>query len=273
MSLTVGRHLIPEGFSSWTATGPDVTLAIGTVVPPLSLVTDPARVAWAKAVLMSMSGMVDEVVPITSTEWPEIDGIYRVTAAPSTHPVSLATGVVDLGTIQARRLSGGVARGLVSVVGGARTATAPVGAFPSGATYVGVPGWVGAAVTVDESMVDADGLQVHRVSVPSGALTDVAAEIPARQFYAGGARVEAQIGGAWVAMHGSQIPPGASVRLGNGLVRVTLAAASIPATNLNPLWEQWSGSAWQPVALRLTDTSGLVSYRGLSGVEVVAEGW
>ena len=268
MTLSVGWHDL-EGVAAWSASGDDVSLTVGTVKPPDSLATDLERVAWAKALLQSLAGLVDEVVPITSTEWPEIDGLYRVTATPATHAVVLTTGVFDVGTIAAKRLAGGVARGVVSVVGGPRPVTAPVGAFPTGSVFAGVPGWVGAGATVDATAVDADGLTVRRVAVASPAMADVAAEIPVGQFYGGAARVEARIGGAWMTMHGRQIPPGASIRIGNGLVRLTLQAAAVPVVNVNPLWEQWSGSVWEPIQLRLTDTSGLIAYRGISGVEVV----
>lgn len=268
MGFTVGWHEL-EGVKSWTSSGDDVTFDVGTIKPPSSIATDPDRVSWAKALLLSLAGMVDEVVPIVSTEWPEVTGLYRVTASPSTHDVSLTTGVIDAGSLSTRRVSGGVARALLLVTGGARPVTAPVGAFPAGVTYGGVPGWVGVGATVDESLVDASGLTVHRVAVSTPAVTDVPAEIPVGQFYGGAARVEARVGGVWVPVHGRQIPRGSSIRVSNALVRVTLAASGAVPVDIDPLWEQWSGSAWQSVQLKLSDTSGLIAYRGLSGVEVL----
>ena len=109
-----------------------------------------------------------------------------------------------------------------------------------------------------------------RVAAFAPAHIALGSDIPVANWLDGAATIEVSIGGTWWPLHGTTIPTATDIRIGNGLVRVTLLAKKSGLTqNVDPLWEQWSGTVWQPVQLRQADTSLLVAWRAIEGVKVL----
>ena len=242
----------------------------------LSWLVAPETLDEATARIAQFRGMLEgEFVPVVaSCRGRNMDGLYRLGAvdisemAGSEDPNDPTPIRVDVSMV---RVATGVAPAEVVITGVHRPVTAPVTAFPPGNCYGGVPRWVGGVgVTVDATLTTDTGATVHRVAAFAPAHIALGSDIPVANWLDGAATIEVKIGTEWWPLHGTTVPTQCDIRIGNGLVRVTLLAKKAGLTqNVDPLWEQWSGSVWQPVQLRQVDTSLLVAWRAIEGVKVL----
>lgn len=242
----------------------------------LSWLVAPETLAEATARIAQFRGLTEgEFVPVkASCRGRNMDGLYRVSScdiseiAGAEDPNAPTPIRVDVSMV---RVATGVVPAEVVITGVRRPVTAPVTAFPPGNCYGGVPRWVGGVgVTVDATRTVEGGATVHRVSTPTPAHIALGSPIPVANWLDGAATIEVSIGGTWWPLHGTTIPTATDIRIGNGLVRVTLLAKKSGLTqNVDPLWEQWSGTVWQPVQLRQVDGSLLVVWRAIEGVKVL----
>ena len=242
----------------------------------LSWLVAPETLAEATARIAQFRGLTEgEFVPVeASCRGRNMDGFYRVSScditemAGSEDPNDPTPIRVDVSMM---RVATGVVPAEVVITGVVRPVTAPVTAFPPGNCYGGVPRWVGdVGVTVDATLTTDTGATVHRVAAFAPAHIALGSDIPVANWLDGAATIEVKIGTEWWPLHGTTVPTQCDIRIGNGLVRVTLLAKKAGLTqNVDPLWEQWSGSVWQPVQLRQVDTSLLVAWRAIEGVKVL----
>ena len=242
----------------------------------LSWLVAPETLDEATARIAQFRGMLEgEFVPVVaSCRGRNMDGLYRLGAvdisemAGSEDPNDPTPIRVDVSMV---RVATGVVPAEVVITGVRRPVTAPVTAFPAGNCYGGVPRWVGGVgVTVDATRTVEGGATVHRVSTPTPAHIALGSDIPVANWLDGAATIEVKIGTEWWPLHGTTVPTQCDIRIGNGLVRVTLLAKKAGLTqNVDPLWEQWSGTVWQPVQLLQVDTSLLVAWRAIEGVKVL----
>ena len=242
----------------------------------LSWLVAPETLDEATARIAQFRGMLEgEFVPVVaSCRGRNMDGLYRLGAvdisemAGSEDPNDPTPIRVDVSMV---RVATGVAPAEVVITGVRRPVTAPVTAFPPGNCYGGVPRWVGGVgVTVDATLTTDTGATVHRVAAFAPAHIALGSDIPVANWLDGAATIEVKIGTEWWPLHGTTVPTQCDIRIGNGLVRVTLLAKKAGLTqNVDPLWEQWSGSVWQPVQLRQVDASLLVAWRAIEGVKVL----
>ena len=242
----------------------------------LSWLVAPETLDEATARIAQFRGLTEgEFVPVeASCRGRNMDGLYRVSScdiseiAGAEDPNAPTPIRVDVSMV---RVATGVVPAEVVITGVVRPVTAPVTAFPPGNCYGGVPRWVGSAgVTVDATLTTDTGATVHRVAAFAPAHIALGSDIPVANWLDGAATIEVSIGGTWWPLHGTTVPTQCDIRVGNGLVRVTLLAKKAGLTqNVDPLWEQWSGSVWQPVQLRQVDASLLVAWRAIEGVKVL----
>ena len=256
---------------------PDASpLERGGIEYGLSWLVAPETLAEATARIAQFRGLTEgEFVPVeASCRGRNMDGLYRVSScdiseiAGAEDPNAPTPIRVDVSMV---RVATGVVPAEVVITGVRRPVTAPVTAFPPGDCYGGVPRWVGGTgVTVDATLTTDTGATVHRVAAFAPAHIALGSDIPVANWLDGAATIEVKIGTEWWPLHGTTVPTQCDIRIGNGLVRVTLLAKKAGLTqNVDPLWEQWSGSVWQPVQLRQVDTSLLVAWRAIEGVKVL----
>lgn len=256
---------------------PDASpLERGGIEYGLSWLVAPETLAEATARIAQFRGLTEgEFVPVeASCRGRNMDGLYRLGAvdisemAGSEDPNDPTPIRVDVSMV---RVATGVVPAEVVITGVRRPVTAPVTAFPPGNCYGGVPRWVGGVgVTVDATLTTDTGATVHRVAAFAPAHIALGSDIPVANWLDGAATIEVKIGTEWWPLHGTTVPTQCDIRIGNGLVRVTLLAKKAGLTqNVDPLWEQWSGTVWQPVQLRQVDTSLLVAWRAIEGVKVL----
>lgn len=254
MSITIGRVTIVEALSFIEQDGDrldiDVTITNRTTA---------GSATAGKMIRHQLLGMVDnddeEIIPVVSTDDPELDGYYRVlavTVAPL--EVFLASGAMQC-SFQLERVANGWARPVLELVSTGAVRTNVVGVIDGEPD--GVIGWrhatapshdFPATVTVFRS-ADPEDLRVFTQAAPWSATSQKVFTEPA-VFYSAGCKIEIKADdNVWYPVVGRQAPVGMAGRwrIGNGQIRVSASATTVGDLKV----ELWVGDEWVSMSTEL----------------------
>lgn len=214
MTFTLGRFTTANGVK-FTEAGDQLNVE-AWFIPPSDVVNT------MKASRIQLLGLEPgDVVPLTASDHPELDGFYRVSGAAQVAPFDtmLQSGVFSFQLSLDRVANGFASPALELVTIDAYRATS---SFNPGTSTAYV--WFPSARTWAESVVAFSRTADTGAVVP---LTPDGASDPyglaVADFYDGAATVEFLVGSTWWPLQGRQVPAGAvdSLRIGNGITRLT----------------------------------------------------
>lgn len=274
MTFTIGRASFTRAPSAIRHFGDFVDVNIDIL--PTSLVE--AKVLRQQ--ILGLAGNDDErVVPLTWSDDADYDGFYRVRGVDVEPVQAYLTNNLMRAAMSLERIGGGYAEPVheVYVLGvdasdadlsstngwtGSIANTAAV-YFPSSFTVIG-----DLASSIGRSV--ADGTTINELT---SAINDngswsvgVTHLADAADFYDAAAVIERQISSTWYTVVGRQIPQDSTVRLSNGIVRVSVASSGEITT------EHWDGSAWRSKSYTITYNSGSGTISGFGQVQIFRNG-
>ena len=231
MSLTIGRATFPRNESTLQWSGDDLTIT-GFISP--TTVND---VDHANALRAQLNGLGDsnddDVISVTSSTDPNIDGFYRVlNIQVSGEPTVMNVHGVMPYVAQLRRVAGGFSKPsfetmVTSVVRtNAHSVVSPVGPIaayfaPSAYTYADID-TSSLTLVGSATLTTSDGSVVVKTATAPVATDWWRHFVQPADYYSGGARVEVQYGSTWYPIHGLHLPSGTAGkwRISNGYCRL-----------------------------------------------------
>lgn len=254
MSITIGRVTIVEALAFVEQDGDrldfDVTVTNRTTG---------GSVTAGKMLRHQLLGMVDnddeEIIPLVSTDDPELDGYYRVLGVTVTPlEVFLASGAMTV-SVSLERVADGWNRPVLELVSTGAVRTNAVGVIdgePDGVIgwrYASAPSHDFPATVTIYRENDPDDLRVFTEVAPWSATSQKVFTEPSL-FYSAGARIEFQADDdVWYPVVGRQAPAGMAGRwrIGNGQIRVSASATTIGDLKV----ELWVGDEWVSMSTEL----------------------
>lgn len=264
MTFVIGRVSIADPASAVSLDG-DVLDVEFTVTKA----TTAGSAVAGKMLRLQLLGLVgnddEEVVPVTSTDDPSLDGYYRVlNVSTDPFPVFLSSGAMRV-SIGLERVANGWALPVLELVSSAAVRTNVVGVIDG--EPEGVIAWRPAdaaafQMTGNEVVRDAassNGVAIYTLEAPWSATTQQVFVDPS-EFYTAGCLIEVQgSDNVWYPVIGRQAPQSMAGkwRISNGLIRITASATTIGDIKVEIYLA--TGSQWVSMATELVygfDASG-----------------